>query len=247
MSLIPLVDYEAVPEEQREHAAAVQVNLRSLWPLADEFGACIGLFAHSSDLNRQLWDVQKGRLESEEGFAQSPEFMTLFRQSMTVEHWQKIAGSSGAIILQGLLALMTKNVSMLHEAPYLRGRLDAAKWREAKKLFKGYFPGIYALRVSAAHPEFNVTPDELRQNVLKTDTMIGGAFIGAQSLLHGSIIAVNDKAEYVSTVQGEPLSFKLEYQSYENLVRVVKLYWAAFAQMCVPQPTPENVPPPWGD
>lgn len=199
----PLIDLDALPEEEREAALYIHGNLTQLTASTSDFRATLELFLHAHELKRGGADLFK------------------------MAKWIGIAGRNGAIVAHGFwMGMQAINAT---NAPSVWGKADMNARNEATKLFAAEFPSLAKIRKTAAHPvELSATPTELKRHGLKESYAGLSMQLAPGTFVQGGMHVSSGKLTYTSSFEGQMVSYDLSDEKAQALERVAELYCQTF-------------------
>jgi hypothetical protein len=140
--------------------------------------------------------------------------------------WQFIAGRDGAMTIWHIGQSMQTIRARLNklECPVLVDLIDFSHTREALRQFKASFPEFYDLRIAVAHSG-EIFGD--MEHAVKGPYSQMGLKIneGASTWFQSSFVG----RSFVNTFEGKLLSYELSKASFDELNRIKKLFFLAFA------------------
>lgn len=223
------VYHDKLSDQERDGAMEVENGYRGLTSLIDDFEACISLLETARD------GENRRRAERVDPFN---------RESKILGRWPFIAAREGAMIIMHFSHTLSGITAGLNQCKPLKDAIDFPQYRRVRKSLPREFPDFEAIRNAAAHhAEADVEKDGAEGPFLGFGFDIGNV---KKFLIVNSLMG----RRYVSTHNGQVVSYELSQASLKKLVRIRNEVCDILApgveilnQFAMPGYKPQNPPP----
>lgn len=211
----------ALPENEREEAGSIRVNIGSLHSRAKSFWA--GKMLFESCAERQVFD---------------------FTNQVVYREWQLCAARDCVMSVYHFGRILEGIDISLGSCPTLVSTIDGAAKRDARKLFEQRFPTYIELRNAISHSaERSKTVREGRRHGKVTSrTVEVNPAVSIRVSEEASVLLIHDNvwgSTFKSMWDGKLVRCEINDQSGIWLDEIIDAYWAAFGGIIDPNPEPK--------
>ncbi len=197
------VPFESLPPDERDVAENVNETLNATYRELDHFGEAMQLF----------------------------EAMSRTTDEQIKEHWHKfmyVPLRDGAVTIYNLKMLIDAVRGSFRNSPVFKTYIDFSCLREAENMFRSVVPSWDGMRHSVAHAgELFSSLEDFKKNALQNEAVIGGLSVsGSNSRVVHSYI----NGEFVNTHEGKLVTYRLSYETYQNLRQVIITLLTGFSE-----------------
>ena len=139
------------------------------------------------------------------------------------DDWIKLAGRAGGLAARNFGQSLPAVQTLIRKIPSFAEAIDLKTTGKVISAFSEAFPGIDLLRHAIAHPEFYADP---RKDMTTTTSIPGFAEIQGDDVPYSARDSwMND--EFISTISGQPVSYRLNLGSVKKLKGIAEAFFDA--------------------
>lgn len=217
----PNFKLHALPENERDEAGSIRVNIGSLHSRAKSFWAGKMLFQDCAE--RQLFD---------------------FTNQAVYREWQLCAARDCVMSIYHFGRILEGIDESLGSCPTLISTIDGSAKREARKFFEQKFPAYITLRNAISHSaeRSKTVRDGHRHGKVTSRTVEVNPVISIRVSEDARVLLVHDNvwgSTFTSMWNGKLARCEINDQTGIWLDEIVDAYWDAFDRIIDPNPEPQ--------